>query len=82
MDSDPGCHGFGVSKEGGKAEGELLQIFSLDVAEGRLRSTDTRSWITDSIRTQTGPEFCVGDHVQVKQSTDVHYRTQVRNLEA
>jgi len=37
VDSDPGLHGFWVSKEGGEAEVELLQIFSLDVAEGGLR---------------------------------------------
>lgn len=36
VNSDPRRHGFGVSKEGVEAEGELLQIFSLDVAKRRL----------------------------------------------
>lgn len=36
VDSDARLHGFRVSKEGVKAEGELLQIFSLNVAERRL----------------------------------------------
>lgn len=40
VDPDPGCHGFGVSKESVEPEGELLQIFSLDVAECRLRVRD------------------------------------------
>lgn len=33
VDSNTRCHGFGVSKEGVKAEGVLLQVFSLDVAK-------------------------------------------------
>lgn len=45
VNSDPGRHGFGVSEEGVKAEGELLQVFSLDVAEGRLNITNRKSLI-------------------------------------
>lgn len=37
VNSDPRLHGLGVSKEGVKAEGVLLQIFPLDVAKARLR---------------------------------------------
>lgn len=40
VNSDPGRHGFGVSEEGGEAEGELLQVFSLNVAEARLAIRD------------------------------------------
>lgn len=40
VDSDPGCHGFGVSKEGVKAESVLFQVFPLDVAEVRLTKTN------------------------------------------
>lgn len=36
VNSDPWRHGFGVPKKGIEAEGELLQIFSLDVSERRL----------------------------------------------
>lgn len=43
VNSDPGLHGLGVSKEGVEAEGVLLQIFSLDVAEARLRIRHRRT---------------------------------------
>lgn len=36
MNSDPRCHGFGVSKEGVEAEGVLLQVFPLDVSKAWL----------------------------------------------
>lgn len=50
VDSDARRHCFGVSKEGVKTEGELLQIFSFDVAKCRLRIRHRTPLITIDIQ--------------------------------